>query len=209
MFVYGYAVLLVNFRGSLGSGQKGVEFLLGKIGTTDVQDCITATNVALSEFSWLNPNALALTGGSHGGFLVLHLSGQYPDKFKAVVARNPVTDVASMSIISDIPDWCYVEAGKEYTQNGEMDSDILALMRKISPIMHAHKVRAPTLLQIGSKDLRVPPHQGTDYYLRLKANGVTTRMNLYDDNHPLGTVPNEIDNVINSLLWIEKHLGRD
>lgn len=31
-------------------------------------------------------------------------------------------------------------------------------------------------------------------------------MNLYDDNHPIGTVPNEIDNVINTLLWIEEHL---
>ncbi|XP_023024331.2 acylamino-acid-releasing enzyme [Leptinotarsa decemlineata] len=206
---FGYAVLLINYRGSLGAGQKSVDFLPGKIGTADVQDCIIATDVALSKFSWLNPNALALAGGSHGGFLVAHLSGQYPEKFKVVVARNPVIDVASMSIISDIPDWCYIEAGKEYSQKGEIDNNILSTMRKVSPIVHAHKVKAPTLLQIGSKDLRVPPHQGTDYYLRLKANGVTTRMNLYDDNHPLGTVPNELDNIINSLLWIEQHLGRD
>lgn len=48
---------------------------------------------------------MALVGGSHGGFLVTHISGQHPDMFKAVVARNPVIDVASMSIISDIPDW--------------------------------------------------------------------------------------------------------
>lgn len=98
-------MLLVNYRGSLGSGQQSIEFLPGNVGVADVKDCITATDTALSTFKWLNPDAVALVGGSHGGFLVLHLSGQYPDRFKAVVARNPVTDIATMSIISDIPDW--------------------------------------------------------------------------------------------------------
>nr|AEE63650.1 unknown [Dendroctonus ponderosae] len=201
----GYAIVLVNYRGSIGSGNDSVEFLLGKIGTTDVRDCIQSVEVALKEYPWLNENKLALCGGSHGGFLVAHLSGQYPDKFKSVVARNPVIDVASMSIISDIPDWCYAEAGSVYTQKGQIDNDTLMKMRTVSPIMHAHKVKAPTLLQIGSKDLRVPPHQALDYYHRLKANGIKVKMNLYDDNHPLGSVPNEMDNVINTALWIEEH----
>lgn len=48
-------------------------------------------------------------------------------------------------------------------------------MRLQSPIQHAHKVKAPTLLQVGSKDLRVPPHQSKEYYNRLKANGVTVK----------------------------------
>nr|CAH7731579.1 unnamed protein product [Callosobruchus chinensis] len=205
----GYAILFINYRGSLGYGQKCVEFLPGKIGDTDVKDCILATDTALKKFSWLNPDAMALVGGSHGGFLVAHLSGQYPDKFHAVVARNPVIDVSSMSIISDIPDWCYVEAGKEYTQKGEVDNELLLKMRKASPIVHAHKVKAPTMLQIGSKDLRVPHHQGTEYHLRLKANGVPTRMHVYDDSHPLGSIPNEFDHIINSILWINEHLKLD
>lgn len=70
---------------------------------------------------------------------------------------------------------CYVEGGQPYTQKGPIDDKILLKMRNVSPIVHAHKVKAPTLLQIGSKDLRVPPHQGSEYYYRLKANGTKVR----------------------------------
>lgn len=78
---------------------------MGRVGKSDVYDCVLATNEATKKFPCLNPNQLILVGGSHGGFLVTHLSGQYPEMFKAVIARNPVIDIASMSIVSDIPDW--------------------------------------------------------------------------------------------------------
>ena len=203
----GFGIIFVNYRGSIGAGQDSVEFLLGKIGQTDVSDCILAADTALQKYPFLNPNGLVLFGGSHGGFLVAHLSGKYPDKFKAVVARNPVIDVVSMSTISDIPDWTYVEAGFKYTQIGKPSEEALLAMRRASPIETAHQVKAPTMLQIGSKDLRVPAHQGLEYYTRLKANGAKVRLNLYDDNHPLSQIPNEMDNLINSALWFQEHLA--
>ena len=34
--------------------------------------------------------------------------------FRGCAARNPVTNVAAMPGVSDIPDWCFNEAGMSY-----------------------------------------------------------------------------------------------
>jgi len=67
-------VLFINYRGSTGLGKDYVESLIGKIGDFDVKD---VCNALQSNSLWSN-RKLVLFGGSHGGFLVTHLSGQYP-----------------------------------------------------------------------------------------------------------------------------------
>lgn len=53
---------------------------------------------------------VAVSGGSHGGFLTGNLLGRHAERFRAGLARNPVMDLSLMIHVSDIPDWCYVEA---------------------------------------------------------------------------------------------------
>ena len=74
----GFAIVRVNYRGSTGMGSKNVEYLQGRVGEVDVLDCVTATHEALKKYPWLSPEYIGLSGGSHGGFLVAHLSSQYP-----------------------------------------------------------------------------------------------------------------------------------
>lgn len=74
----GYAVLQINYRGSTGMGSKNVEYLQGKVGDSDVKDCFKAIQDTLNTYEWLDPDRIGLYGGSHGGFLVAHLSAQYP-----------------------------------------------------------------------------------------------------------------------------------
>lgn len=58
----------------------------------------------------VDKDSVAVIGGSHGGFLTGNLVGQHPDRFRCGVLRNPVMDISLMVNVSDIPDWCFVEA---------------------------------------------------------------------------------------------------
>lgn len=53
----------------------------------------------------LDPNRIALLGGSHGGFICCHLIGRYPKMYKACAVRSPVVNMATLLGTSDIPDW--------------------------------------------------------------------------------------------------------
>ena len=165
----GYAMLFVNFRGSTGFGQDALESLAGRIGRVDVSDVVTATKQVCAS-GVVDPDRVGICGGSHGGFLVGHCIGQYPELFKAGAMRNPVTNVASMVTASDIPDWCYVETfGTGYYNWKEFRGptrEELDAMWSSSPIAHIDDVVAPTLIALGMSDERVPPIARTGVLLR-------------------------------------------
>ncbi|CAG0916367.1 unnamed protein product [Notodromas monacha] len=205
----GFAVLRVNYRGSLGCGEDYVQALLGRIGTLDVGDCHHTVLHVLEKYKLLDPKRISLMGGSHGGFLVSHLAGQYPDFYKCVVACNPVTNLPAMLAVTDIPDWVYVESGLEYKQDkGPLSADSYARMMAMSPFAHIDKIRCPVLLQIGDNDLRVPPSQGYSMYYALKARGVEVELRHYADNHALGKADVIHGFCISSLLWIIDHVPK-
>jgi len=200
-------VLFVNYRGSSGFGEEALNSLLGKVGVQDVEEVHQATLTALKNHAFLDDKGVFLFGGSHGGFLVTHLSGQYPEFYRSVSTRNPVIDIATMFPITDIADWTIVEAMAEH-DGGELEKllkpETLTAMWMCSPIRYVAQVKAPTLLLVGKMDRRVPPTQSIEYYRALKLHGKKTKMLLYEDCHSLAQVANDTDCLINTVLWFKE-----
>lgn len=203
----GFAVLQVNYRGSLGFGRGPMLSLIGRAGVQDVADCVACLDAACAQ-GLVHPKLAAVLGGSHGGFLAGHLIGQHPSRFFAAAMRNPVTDISAMVGLTDIPDWCFVESA--LLGKGAYDeapsAEALAAMRAVSPVAHLAAVRTPVLMLVGAKDRRVPPSNGLAYARQLRQKGVPVRVILFpEDEHGLTRPRTELESYLNITAWLREH----
>ncbi|DBA01626.1 TPA: hypothetical protein N0F65_011382 [Lagenidium giganteum] len=220
----GFAVVSVNYRGSVGYGLKPLESLVGKVGTQDIYDCHYALQYVLEHANVpLNRANVHCSGGSHGGWIGAHLVGQFPTFYKSCTLRNPVTNISSVFFTSDIPDWGLGVSGikrfdsvitKQGLANQQLPpvtptarAAIMARTWEISPMANdLSQVQTPVLLGIGGKDLRVPPNQGLQFRDALRALGRKVKMLWYpDDCHPIDSVQASSDFAVNWALWLLEH----
>ncbi|KAH0634197.1 hypothetical protein KY289_038043 [Solanum tuberosum] len=204
----GFSLLIVSYRGSLGFDEEAVQSLPGRVGSQDVNDVLAAIDHVIG-MGLADQSKIAAVGISHGGFLTTHLIGQAPDKFAAAAARNPVCNFAIMVGTTDIPDWCYFEAfGSEAKSSftAAPSAEHLALFYDKSPISHVSKVKTPTLMLLGVKDLRVPITDGLQYARALKEKGVEVKVMMFpDDIHELDRPRTDFESFLNIGVWFKKY----
>jgi len=203
MLARGYGVLLVNYRGSLGYGERSVNSLPGLAGWRDVDDCDDARREAMrARPRAFDPRRVAFWGGSHSGFIGGHLIGR--PGWAAGVLRNPVIDVAAMASATDIPEWCLAEGAAMAMPPGRtVPPDAVRAMYACSPIAALPPSAAPTLLGIGGGDLRVPPFNSRLLHHALRARGVPSRLLCYpEDSHPMSSLDADADFSANAFAWM-------
>ncbi len=164
----GYGVLLINYRGSTGYGDKFSTEIIGDYGNLDYQDLIAGIDFAI-EKGIVDPDRLGCCGLSYGGYMSCWIVGQ-TDRFKAAVPENPVTNWVTIYGISD--------AGPQLTPE-ELDGlphEIPEVYQRCSPITYAHRCTTPTLLIQGEEDYRCPAEQSEQFYAVLKANDCVVEM---------------------------------
>ena len=205
----GFKILTINYRGSTGMNEQALNSLPGNIGTNDVADCMEATNFFINK-GLIKTDELFLWGGSHGGFLACHLAGQFANfNWLALATRNPVVDISFLVQTTDFPDWCWLETfGDDSYFTRVVDEQVAAKMFSMSPFKHVSRVKTPSLILLGSEDLRVPMTAGLRWCEELKKAGVPTKCHTYSDSHSLSKVPVDADCLVNTVLWFMQHLEK-
>ncbi len=161
-----YFVLRVNYRGTLGYGQRFREDLIGKFGILDYQDIISGVGHVINR-GLVDPDQLFVIGQSNGGTLTGWIITQ-TDMFKAACPIAGETDYISL------------EGTNGYFQTswylgGSFINHLQTFLER-SPIFHVRNVKTPTLIQGGLLDDNVPHTQLQEFYRALKRVGVDVKL---------------------------------
>lgn len=189
---------MVNFHGSTGFGQEFARSIRGQWGDMPAIDVEAATDHLVAS-GMADPDRMAITGGSYGGYMVAWLVSQ-TGRYRCAVAHAAVTSLPGM-YASDITSGTADAHGAEIWE----DLDRVNLW---SPAAHATGYATPTLVVHGERDYRVPITQGLELYGVLKAKGVDSRLVYYpDENHWILSQANSIHWYGEVIDWLERHLG--
>lgn len=160
----GFAFLDVNYGGSTGYGRAYRERLKGNWGIVDVDDCTNGA-LYLAKLGRVDPERLAIKGGSAGGFTTL-AALTFRDVFKAGASYFGVSDLVAMTDDTHKFESRYLDGLiGSYPEQKERYIEY-------SPIHHTDKLSCPVILLQGAEDKIVPPSQSELMYKALKEKGI-------------------------------------
>ena len=167
----GLAVLDVNYRGSTGYGRAYRDRLRGQWGVYDVDDCLAGAR-ALVASGRVDPDRLAIRGGSAGGFTVLAaLTGH--DLFHAGASLYGVSDLASLATDTHKFESHYLDG---LIGPWPARADLYAAR---SPINHAARVACPVIFFQGLDDKVVPPDQTERFVAALREKQLPAELHTF------------------------------
>ena len=197
----GWAVLLVNPRGSDGYGEGFYDGVRGAWGVADHLDFLEPVDTLVAE-GLADPDRLAVTGYSYGGFMTCWLTA-HDDRFRAGVAGGVVSDLVSEYGASD--DGTLMgryELGGPPWDNPETYA-------AMSPIARVGRVTTPTLVLHGRDDLTCPVGQAQQWHTSLRDLGIPTELVLYPGaSHVfilLGPPSQRLDYSRRVVDWVEQY----
>ncbi len=170
----GFAVLDVNYRGSVGFGRRYRERLRGEWGALDVDDCVAGA-LAMAERGRVDRRRLAIRGGSAGGLTVLLALTRRPRVFAVGTCLYAVSDPRKLSDATH-----KFEAHYEHFLFGEGEARERALAQR-SPLALVDQIETPVILFQGLLDKAVTPDQSQCMFEALRARGVPCELHTYPD----------------------------
>ena len=183
----GYAVVMINPRGSTGYGQKFTDGVSGDWGGKAYVDLMKGLDYVEKTFPFVDKNREAALGGSYGGYMVNWILG-HSNRFKCLVSHDGMFNAESAYGTTEelwFNEWEF--KGPPWNSR--------ELYRKWSPHEYGRNFKTPTLVVHGQLDYRVDVSQGFDLFTTLQRLKVPSKMLYFPDEGHWVLKPQ------NSRLW--------
>jgi dipeptidyl aminopeptidase/acylaminoacyl peptidase len=205
----GYAVVVPNFRITPGMGSKIYTAGFGTIGRQMSEDHEDALKWAIEQ-GFADPKRACISGASYGGYAALQAMVKTPDLFKCAVAGLAVTDLVYQNTSLDtdyVSSPALVDLWKAIIGTKDLKSQ---LVRDLSPVNNASKIKGAVFLYAGEDDIRVPIDQINRMDKALKAAGNPAKAYVVKakEGHGFGKQENQVDLYNQILKFLDEQIGK-
>jgi dipeptidyl aminopeptidase/acylaminoacyl peptidase len=182
-----YVVVMINFHGSTGYGQKFTDSISGDWGGKPYVDVMKGLDYVERTYPFIDKNREAALGASYGGYMANWLLG-HTNRFKCIVSHDGMFNAESAYGTTEELWFANWEFGGPPWKKRDV-------YRKWSPHEYAQNFKTPTLVVHGQNDYRLDVSQGFDLFTTLQALKVPSKMLYFPDEGHWVLKPQ------NSQLW--------
>jgi dipeptidyl aminopeptidase/acylaminoacyl peptidase len=183
----GYVVIMINFHGSTGYGQKFIDAINGDWGGAPFEDLMKGLDYAEQHYPFIAKDRECALGASYGGYAINWILG-HTNRFKCLVSHDGMFNTESAWGTTEelwFNEWEF--KGTPYTNR--------ELYRKWSPHLSATDFKTPTLVVHSQRDYRLDVSEGFQLFTTLQRLGVPSKMLYFPDEGHWVLKPQ------NSRLW--------
>ncbi|MCQ4161715.1 prolyl oligopeptidase family serine peptidase [Roseomonas sp. GC11] len=196
----GLGVLVPNVRGSTGYGRAYAELDDREKRLDSVAD-LAAAHAFLAARPEVDGQRIGIMGQSYGGWMVLAATTEYPELWACGVDFYGIA--RWKTFFQKTGPWRIGHRAAEY---GDPVRDA-ALLERLSPLNHAHRIRCPLLVAQGMTDPRVPPLESEQIVAALQGNKVPVEyLTFPDEGHGFTKRANRRRVYAAVLAFLEKYL---
>jgi len=188
----GYATLQVNFRISGGYGKDFLKAGFKQVGRKVMDDIEDGVKYVIAQ-GWVNPNKIAVYGGSHGGYATLMGLIKTPDLYTCGVDYCGISSI--FTFIKAIPEYWkpYLKMIKEIWYDTD-DPQEAEIAKEVSPVYQVDKIKKPVFVVQGGNDPRVNINEADQMVKVLREKGFyVPYMVKYNEGHGYQREENRMD----------------
>lgn len=184
----GFAVVMIDFHGSVGYGQAFTDAIREHWGDRPLEDLQKGWTYALGKYDFLDGNRACALGASYGGFMINWIASQWKEPWKCLVNHDGIFDNRAMGYTTE-------ELWFSEWDNGGRVYDVPANYDRFNPALHVNKWSVPMLVIHSDLDYRVLSEQGLGTFTALQSQGIESKFLRFPDENHWVLKPQ------NSLLW--------